>query len=173
MALVLDDVDVHAEIRISDALPIDLIRSAIAVQLRTVSSIGQVHEYEPFMAQARSLREYMGVGVGHAQRIHGWTITRARTPEVRDTQRQNNRFYHYHIRGYYGVTDQGATELRFQRLIEAVCNAFRDQETDWELSGVCEYIEPPQVLRVDHVMLVGVLCHYVEILIVARTQIDW
>jgi len=173
MSFTLDDMVVDGLCSILDPLPIDLIRSAIAEQLRTVASIGRVHEFEVYMSQASDLRKYMGVGSGVFQRVHGWTITRARSPEDRETQRENIRLHHYMIRGYYGVAEFGATELRFQRLIEYVCNAFRDEETDWELGGVCEYINPPQVLRVDHTMLVGTLCHYTEILIVVRTRINW
>lgn len=173
MSFLLDDVDINAMVTLLDPLPIDDIRHAIAVQLLSVSGIGQVYEYEPFMAQAHDLRRFMAIGSGAFQKINGWTIMRARTAESRRTQRENDRLFTYMIRGYYGVSNYGASELYFQQLVDLVCDAFRNDESDWELSGTCEYIEPPQVLRVDHVLLVGTLCHFCEIQLVARTQIDW
>src|ERR1700704_2174711 len=100
MSFILNDLNIDATLTLFDPLPIDDIRHAIAVQLLSVTGIGQVHEYEPFMALAQDLRRFMGVGVGAFQKINGWTIMRMRTAETRRTQRENDRLFTYMIRGY-------------------------------------------------------------------------
>lgn len=173
MSLVLGNIAIATTWFVTEPTTVDLIRRVLKTKLTSVAGIGQVHEFEPFIAQASDLRRWFGSIVGSYQIIHGWTITRGQTMESRLVQTENDRRPRYIFRVYYSVGTQGASELRFQRILEYVCDAFRD---DPELGGLAEpleYVEPVQVEFVGHRQLVGVLCHYAELSLIAHIRVNW
>jgi hypothetical protein len=129
--------------------------------LAAVSGIGVVHDYERYAVEASALKALFVTG----GRLHGWTITRERTPSVYRTNVQTERRHRFIIRGYYALDDSAASEKTFQDLVEAVEAAFRTNDT---LNGTAEVAGPLQVERVGPVLFAGVLCHYVELSLEAQ-----
>jgi hypothetical protein len=146
--------------------------SAIREQIKTILSgvdgIGVVHDYQRWAATWEKFLDHFKVEATGT--INGWMFSRTATPERWLTNVKYIRVYEWLIRGVYGLKDEDATETTFQALIEAVCDAFRSEDT---LNGTCETTNPEfgslaglsgvQVALVENRSFGGMLCHYCEL----------
>lgn len=147
-------------------MPYAAIRDAIVTILQGVSGVENVYGYERYSADLSGLRAlYNGTGT-----LHGWNVTRERTPATYRTNTQTERRHRFILRGYYALDDAAASEQTFQELVEAIEAVFRDADT---LAGTAEVAGPLQVERVVPVMFAGVLCHHAELSIEAQELVSF
>ncbi len=134
-----------------------LIRAAIKTALEGVSGIGTVHDYERW---ANDWNDFLALYKTSANKINGWTITRQRTTEAHASSSHTERTHYFKIRGIYALNDADETEILFQALIEAICDAFRAL---YRIDSTAMNNEPIQVDLVENRMFGRVLCHYTEL----------
>jgi hypothetical protein len=152
------------------------IREQIKATLSAVDGIGVVHDYQRWAA---TWEKFLNLFRDADNKINGWMISRARTPERWLSNIQFLRVYEYTIRGVYALSDADASELVFQGLIEDICSAFRNEDT---LNETCETTNPEfgslsglsgvQVEVVEPRLFGTVLCHYTELRLAAQTTED-
>lgn len=135
------------------------IRAAIAAKISTVSDIGKVHSYERFAKGEKDFR----VLYEHQGQIRGWNIRRISRAETSPAMGITHVVMQWRISGFMSLEDAAGSELVFDNLLEALCDAFRTDET---LGGlvVGNFKESPDVagLQIEDsgpVMFAGVLCH--------------
>ncbi len=149
---------------------LDDIRTAIAAGISSVPGVGMVHTFERFAkanSEFRPLYESAG-------KILGWNVRRVRTEEKSDAAGQWMVTHTWSIKGFMGLDDGGDSELVFDRLVEAIRDRFRADET---LGGVVDttVVEDVAGIQVDDsgpVMFAGVLCHSVKLRLVTRHWIQ-
>ena len=115
-----------------------LIRAQIKSTLEAVSGIGAVHDYRRFK---RSIADLLSVMTDADGKINGWTIHRRSTPQAVATLGRMtwDRVHTYEIMGIYGMDDEGASEIDFQALCDAVLAAFDGSDN---LGGTCRHADP-------------------------------
>lgn len=139
---------------------------------------GAVFDYEPWAITPKGLitlfKQTDAEITGDV--IHAWTITRISTAEIEDTSGFNRRTYLFAIKGYMSLRDDGTSEKLFNQKVERICDIFRERFTGKTTNyggvgqpgsypnGVGFTFKPPQVIRVENVMLAETfLCHHAEI----------
>ncbi len=149
------------------------IREQIAVILSAVDGVGVVHQYERL---ATDWKKFLDLYKDPHGKINGWSITRQKTPQKMLTFDQDvTREYLFIIRGIYGLQDEAASELVFQDTIEAICEAFRNND---DLNGTCstttsnQDISGIQVEVAENRSIGGVLCHYCELHLYAQEDVE-
>jgi len=134
------------------------IRTEIKNLLETVPGIGKVHDFERWTADWKTFLSFFQDSSG---KINGWTITRTRADErLRAVGAVNTRTHRFVIRGYYGLKDSLESEKTFQDLIEAICEVLRKNN---DLNGSCLRSDPPQLAKVFHGTVAGILIHMCHI----------
>jgi hypothetical protein len=138
---------------------LDQIRAAIAAKIAAVPDAGKVHEYERF---AKGAKDFAAL-YQHNGQIRGWNIRRLTKAEKSPVIGKYNVINKWRISGFMSLEDATASEIVFDNLVEAVCDAFRTDET---LGGVVAstVLESPDVAGIQvedsgPVMFAGVLCH--------------
>ncbi len=148
--------------------------SDIATRMETIPSIGIVHDYYRYTADAAKFLQLFKCSIGGKEQIRGWEITRISAPEAR-----TGAYFRYHkfrITGYLGLCDADATDKTFQTLIDDVCELFRTAEPPGGSSWY--YLDlalpgdlPAQAVVIEPRMFGSVLCHYAEILLTVTERI--
>jgi len=133
------------------------IRAQIKTILEGVSGIGIVHNRQRFAA---TWEKFLELFKTTDKKINGCCITRDSASAERLNWDQDERTHEYKIRGYYGLSDEAATEITATALVEAICDAFR---ADTGLGGTAGDSGPMQVLIVEPRAFGGVLCHFYEL----------
>jgi hypothetical protein len=143
------------------------IREQIKAILSGVSGVGVVHDYQRW---AKDWAQFLNLFRDADERINTWIFYRVRTPEKWLTNIKYWRVHEYLIRGIFGLKDEDATELIFQKIIEDICDAFRIDDT---LNNTCETIVPEfgslegrggiQVDLIETRRFGSVFCHYCEL----------
>lgn len=115
------------------------IRSAIVARLAAVPDIGVVHGYQRY---AHNLKDLAALyrSAAHNQ-LRGWNITRISTAETGNVQGRTLEVIRWRILGVLALDDSAQSELTFDGLIEAVRNAFAQDET---LSGTVAMCSDPE-----------------------------
>lgn len=153
------------------------IREQIKTILSGVSGIGVVHDYERWSADWKKFLDlFRAEDDDGTKRINGWMFARKSTAEKLITAAEYQRVYTFRIQGLYGLKDAEETGKTFQSLIEAVCDAFRE---NYNLNNTCETTSPDfgqlagrsgmQVETIEQQMFGGVLCHYCDLLLGVQT----
>ncbi|KAB2901279.1 MAG: hypothetical protein F9K31_02520 [Dokdonella sp.] len=138
------------------------VRAAIVARLSAVADIGVVHDRERNAADLARLKALYW-SAPHAQ-LRGWFVRRIATSETGNVQGRTVEQARWRIVGVMGVDDAAASELAFDALVEAIRNAFAQDET---LSGTVDQCTDPDgggasCVQLDDagiVMFAGVLCH--------------
>ncbi len=154
-----------------------LMNDQIKVILETVSGIGLVHKYQRVAVNWAKVLELFK---DSSDRINGCMITRVnRKTHALAMGGENIRSQHFVIRMFYAVSDTDESELTFQLLVDAVCDALAANET---LNGTCLAISDigagespagitgPQAEVIEPRFFANILCHYAEIHIYAKEQ---
>jgi hypothetical protein len=138
---------------------LDQIRNAIAAKIAAVPDIGKVHEYERFAKGEKDFRTLYE----HNGQIRGWNVRRLTKAENAPAQGCYNVLNKWRISGFLSLDDANQSEIVFDNLVEAVCDAFRADET---LGGLIAgtVMDNPNVAGIQvedsgPVMFAGVLCH--------------
>lgn len=144
-------------------MSIAAVRAAIVALLGGVADIGVVHSYERYSKDLAKLKT-LYFSTPHDQ-IRGWYVRRIITHESGNLQSRTVEQARWQIRGFMGLDDAAATELTFDDLIEAVRDAFSQDETLGETVAQCSDPDNSdgetglQLIDAGPVMFAGVLCH--------------
>lgn len=138
---------------------LDQIRNAIAAKLASVTDIGKVHAFERFAKGEKDFRTLYE----HNGQVRGWNIRRLTKAETSPALGVTSVLNKWRISGFMSLEDSAGSELVFDNLVEAVCDAFRNDET---LGGLIAgtVMDNPNVAGIQvedsgPVMFAGVLCH--------------
>lgn len=135
----------------------DILAQIVAV-IEGVSDAENVYDYDRFTNHWNAFKTRFQ---DSSNRIHGWTVSRTKTPAVRSAMPIVMRHHTFTIRGVMGLKDEDATEKTFQNLVEDLQDAFEDQ---YRLGGYAENSGPLQVEVVENRMFCNkVLCHYARL----------
>lgn len=145
-----------------------VIRSAIVAAVAGVPEIGQVHAYERYIrGDARFAQLYEYTLPGGAKQLRGWWVRRAATREGTDSFGPGAaaiNVHTWHLRGYMALSDDAATEIAFDELIEAIRDRVREDPTFGGVAALSplsdeENTDGAQLIDSGPVMFCGVLCH--------------
>lgn len=136
---------------------------------------GVIHDYFRWSADWDKFLQLMSIvdpDDSDKRIINGWMITREKAPEKWKTSGYNERSNLWRIKGFYGLNDVDASELKFQDLIEGICEKFR---TEYNLNDSCQttYItygplagmNGMQVESIELRVCGTVLCHACDLLL--------
>lgn len=145
---------------------LETIRAAIGAHLLAVPDIGVVHPYERYARTEKSMAElfmWQPSGVPAPPReLRGWFVRRTGEGYFADTSTSDEVRIDWQIRGFMALRDDGATELLFDHLVNAVRNRFLSDVT---LGGLLDAVVArgealgPQLVESGPYMFCGVLCH--------------
>lgn len=146
------------------------IRTAIVDRLRTAPGIGQVHDHEPYVKQMAGLKKLYTTG----RLLSGGYVKRVGKTESQASSLHNYRVDRWRIAYYFALSDDGKSELVFDGLIEAMCAAFRLDET---IGGAVETtnVDGAIGLQLDDsgpVMFADVLCHGARLSLRTQSVVD-
>lgn len=130
----------------------------IQTRLGGVTNVGTIHQYRRWTRNEDEFRTRFKDGEN--SRLAGWEITRIGVADNQDSNVTNTVVHLFQLRGYLALSDTEESELTFQQIIDDIGAQFRPQDS---LSDTCELTRPVQVIRIDHLMFGGVLCHYAEL----------
>lgn len=149
---------------------LDQIRAAIAGKLSAVPNVGRVHDYERYAAQGGEMKALYVATIAGAPQLRGWFVRRVRTREDSDDLGRYVVTHGWQIRGYLALDDAAASEKTFDALVEAIRDAFREDENLGGLvsSTVVEDAAGAQVEDSAPVLFAGVLCHSARLRLATR-----
>lgn len=148
-------------------MTITTVTTAIKTQLETVSSIGNVYDYQRYANQWDDYLGFFKTTISGSPVIRGWTIALESIPvddspyDTDPDAPMNLWRYNYTLRGYLGVDDSAASEKTARGLAVDVVKAIRSKRE--ELASTVLTVSTPQVAAIAYQMFGGVLCHYIEI----------
>jgi hypothetical protein len=148
-------------------MSLETIITNVAALLATVTGIGKVHGYERWAADEAAFKTLF-VDSG---KVCGWTITRESGSSVDYVGRSSLDAHTLVMRGYYSLNDSANTEKTFQDLIEAIRAKFQNNRrlSSGTPAVIAAHDSDRIAVRiVDHRMFAGILCHYAELVLVAR-----
>lgn len=156
-------------------MSLDTVRSKIKTLIEDVSGIGKVHDYERYTHNWKQYEKLFTknnkVNVWQIERATFTRFVHATTGPTAGVERVIHDFI---IRGFYGLSDELASEKAFQNLIEGVCQKFRGYP---DLDSTAEMIkmspENPITGSIRKEYLGTVLCHIVEINISIQEKVDF
>jgi len=138
--------------------------------INSVEGIGVVHKYSRWTNREDVFKSLYGVPLTYQNKqiikINGWEISRK---SVKEELRGSFIVFRRHlfvIRGFYGLDDEGASEIEFNLLLENVCEALRKLlETNWTEDPATPwfYNEPPSITDISVIMFSNFLVHVAEI----------
>lgn len=136
------------------------IRAAIVARLSAVPNVGRVHAFERFATTEAAFRALYTEGQNAGARLLGWHVRRLARRQTRDNGLRVVETT-WSITGMMALNDAAQSELFFDALVEAVCDAFDAsplspgvlaQDASGQRFGA-------QVETLEPVMFCGVLCH--------------
>lgn len=137
------------------------IRAALIALLRAVPGIGTVHEYERFSKDQQGFQALYQQG----NVILGWYVRRQSYRENIFSSTRNRVRTRWIIQGFASLVDASASELAFDKLLDAVAAAVRTRPVlyDAEDNALCHTVTDEgaalQLEEAGPVMFAGVLCH--------------
>ena len=143
---------------------LEQIRAAIVATVAGIADIGKVHGYERYAQKASDLQKTYVATINGVDQLRGWFVRRVGTIENDLAATAGGRYVVTHawrITGYMALSDDAASEIAFDGLIEAIRDAFR---ADISLAGLVSSIEAQDqagiaVDQSEPVLFCGVLCH--------------
>lgn len=149
-------------------MSLSTIVSTCKTQMQAVSGMGKVYTYERW---APEWKDFLSLFKTTANKINGWSISRAATVQRQETLGEKERAHILVFRGVYGLDDSANTESTFQTQIEAMVDKFNEDSNE-NLGGACLTTHPDwgpmnglvglQVDKVENRIFGRVLCHYGE-----------
>lgn len=135
------------------------IRNRIRNTIETIEpKVGLVHHFQRWTPDETKLREIaVDPDTGG---IRVWFVTREGSPGQREAPAESDRYPVYVVRGFRTWNDAAESETEFDGEVEAVQDALG---ADYQLGGLADLVEEPQVRTIEPRMWAGILCHYAEI----------
>lgn len=149
-------------------------RTALAALFAAVPSVGVVHAFEPYAkSQGDFQAHYVWAVPGGGKQLRGWHIRRTATRERALGLGRTLNTHTWRITGYMALDDNGATELVFDELVEALRRAYR---LDPVLGGASQ-LGPADGAGIDvtdskPVVFCGVLCHSATLQCTTHAYLD-
>jgi len=143
------------------------IRTAIANLLKGATGIGQVHEYERY---AKRMADFVKFYQGPDATINGWNIRRVSEARTSNAIGRINVTTNWRISGYVAINDELQSELKFDDIIDKICQAFATDETlgGAVASTVVDNLHGGQLDESEPVEMSEVLCHSCKIFLKTR-----
>ena len=143
------------------------IREQIKATLSSVDGVGIVHDYERWASTWQKFLELFKDADG---KINGWVFSRVAMAKVLTSTTGEEKAHIFRFMGVRGLSDDDATGVLFDDLIEDIVDAFAVDDT---LGGTCEYCTPEwgpmegkagmQTEKIEVRKFGSVLCHYGEL----------
>lgn len=145
---------------------VDPIRDAVVATLAAVPDIGRVHAYERYASR----RSELATLYQHQGQLRGWFLRRVRQSETSSSLGRITRVVTWVVRGYMAWSDDDASQLVFEGLLDSAIAAFRVDESlggavDSTVVGESAGL---QLLDAGPVMFADVLCHGAELQLLTR-----
>lgn len=147
------------------------VRTAIKNKVAAVSNIGTVNDYERYSKNASELIAQYTATISGSRQLRGWNIRLTKTKKAAPASAGPVVVTHtWGIRGYMALDDSAASEKTFDNLVEAVSDAFDEDET---IGGAVDSVVVDDIagIQVDEnipVLFAGVLCHSAKLRLVTR-----
>jgi hypothetical protein len=141
------------------------VRHAIVTRLRAIDAVGEVQAYQRYAHAQDKLRAiYKESG---DDQLCGWFVTRLSTSETARLEPRSIEQIHWRIQGVMALNDAEGSELDMDHLIEAIRDAFRNDDTLGDTVATCTLpgggAAGIQLDDCGPVMFAGVLCHGVRL----------
>jgi hypothetical protein len=152
------------------------VRAAVKAKVAGVANVGTVHDYERFANTPSALIADYVNNAQTGNRINGWFVSRAAYREVFIDTGRWVRDDDWRVVGYMGLDDADATEKKISTLVDAIADAFRNDDTLGGVVGTC-IIDTQgkkaglQLDELGHVLFAGVLCHRARCSLTTRSFI--
>lgn len=154
---------------------LDDVRAALVARLQSVPDVGVVHAWQRYTNNLNDLALLYVSTVGGVRQLRGWYVSRTGTVETSAVPGAYAATHEWELRGFMALDDAAQSEIVFDRLVEAIRDAFRGDdalgglvgsivfggEGETEQAGVQAQLEP--------VMFAGVLCHSARLTLRTRT----
>lgn len=150
-----------------------IIRAEILATMNGVANIGRVHDYERYATRIEDFKELFYDA--DTKLINGWWFDRLSTAELDGDTGEVRRIHTWQFYGFRGLQDGIGSAKDYQILIDAICDAFRDNPT---LDGAIDdnkNMDLPrgpvgiQVDAVEPVMFFKILCHRAKLTLLTET----
>ncbi len=172
----------HAARRTTDAPgALDSIRNAIVRHIQDVPDIGAVHAWQRHSPDTNALKALYTATIDSRRQLRGWHIKRCGAAETEPVFGQRAQTCTWLIRGYMEFSDADMSEIAFDNLIEAICHAFRADDTlgglvittfDEENGPGGIPLAGLQVREATLTTFAGVICHTALLELTTRHYID-
>ena len=150
------------------------VRSQVKTILKTISSLGEVHQYERYSKDWATYKEFFKEGA-HINFVQILRPSFERTvegssgnPTVTDEHGLERVTHNFLLKGAYSLDDEHASEKICQDIVESICQEFRSRPT---LDAMAEVVTYPIIGRIFNGMFGNVLCHIYEIEVSIRERI--
>jgi len=149
------------------------VRAAIAAKVAAVANVGQVHAYERYAREASALLALYKSAAQGGERLLGWYVRQGGFQEVFVDTGRWVRDVDWEIVGYMGLDDADATEKKMAVLVDAIADAFRDDDDLGGAVASCIIDNRGdqagiQLREFGPVLFAGVLCHRARLGVTTR-----
>lgn len=151
-------------------MPLADIKAVMATILGGVAGIGVVFTYQPLVRDEVTLKTLLDKN----NVVNAWTISRESLKSAEQTVSGRADYHQMCIRGFYALQTSDPANLSepvFEGLVEGVRTAFNSNRYLKDAQGVKHSTDgsvPIQIKTQGFAMVVGVLCHYVELTLPVR-----
>lgn len=149
------------------------VRAAIAAKVAGVASVGIVHAYERYAKGASDLLALYKSAAQDGDRLLGWFVRQGAFAEVFVDTGRWVRDVDWEIVGYMSLDDADATEKKLSVLVDAIADAFRDDDDLGGTVATCIIDNRGdqagiQLREFGPVLFAGVLCHRARLGVTTR-----
>lgn len=144
------------------------VRARIKGIVDGVAGVGRTHSYFRVVASDAEIASKLKA----SGKLHVWMVSLSDQNPYHTKRHPANHeqgTYQYKVYGYYAVDDAAASEEVFSDLVEAVIAAFRADKT---LGDTVIDSGPAQWSAGGYKTFAGVLCHYAELDLAVREQLE-
>jgi len=146
------------------------IRQAIAGKLAAASAAAKVHQFERYAVSQKDFRAFYE----QDGKVAGWFVRRVAWSETRVASTFDILVETWRIRGFFSLDDDAQSELAVDDVIDALCDAFRNDET---IGGAVDTtaVDGEAGLQGEDsgpVMFAGVLCHGVTMRLKTQRSVE-
>ena len=145
------------------------IRAAIKTAIESVNNVGVVYDYLRYASEWDKFLALFKIKTGPFQgAIRGWMITCTGFDPIQERQTYGdifNRDYSYDITGYFGLSDDRATEKEAFAIVEEVIDALCAQVDGGEDNV-------PTLTMFEPRLFGGVVCHVAQIKMSVKGEVN-
>lgn len=147
--------------------------------LLTVAGVYNVHTYYRDINSEEKFAEAFMVDLQDKKLLTAWIMTRTEAPATRpnmDAGSMLDVMHKFEIQGFYGIYDEGGSELEFQGIVDNILNAFRTKPNLEDTSGVALTgvigSGEPQVLDIGHGQFSNYFVHFCRLQLSVKERLS-